>query len=98
MLMELVAHRIPLARPLILAKGVEVGLPLPAEGACGGFGFGMRFSERGHGAGEFGHLAAGPCLGFLGFDLRFGERGHNLFEAGNLAVMTGQVVFCGHGL
>lgn len=76
---------------LVLAQGVEVGLPLAAESAGGGFGFGMRFSERGHGASEL-------FLGFFGFDLRFGERGHDLFEAGNLAVMTGQVVFCGHSL
>jgi len=43
------------------------------------------------------HLAAGFDLGFFGFDLGFGERGHNLFEAA-MAVMTSQVVFCGHCL
>ncbi len=50
-----VVGRAPCAQPrpvLVLAQGVEVGLPLAAEGAGGGFGFGMRFSERGHGAGE----------------------------------------------
>ena len=33
--------------PLILAQGVKVRFPLAGEGAGGGFGFGMRFSERG---------------------------------------------------
>src|SRR5713101_8507286 len=75
--------------PLSSWTGIEVRLSLAAEGAGGGFGFGLSFSERGHGAGELGHFA-------VGFDLRFGERGHDLFEAA-MAVMTGQVVFCGHG-
>ena len=94
-----------MTRPLVLTQGIKVRLPLTAEGAGDGFSLGLSFGQSGHGAGELGHLACESghfaislCLGFLGLDLRFGERGHNLFESDNLAVMTRQVVFCGHGL
>jgi CARDB len=42
---------------------------VPAESARGGFGFGLRFGERGHRAGELSQFV-------FGFDLGFGERGH----------------------